>query len=188
MGSAPVQALTPVATDAARSPAAPGAARSGGKIADGSVTGIRMVLAVLMLGLVALISVEVILRFFFNLPLDSVTEIASLLFIWLSMLGAAAAVPLAAHMAVHPLDNRAGPVATVALRAVTTAAALAFGIFMTVSGNQFTASLAGQTLPVTGVSSMWEASAFPVCGVLMIVFTLIDAGRGIKQLLAHRTD
>lgn len=160
----------------------------GGKLTNSAVRGLEMLLGVLMLGLVGLISVEVILRYFVNLPLDSATEIASFLFVWLAMLGAAAAVPLGAHMAIHPLHKHVGPIVTVSVHAVTTIAALAFGAFLALSGYEFTTSLSDATLPVTGISSIWEAAAFPACGALMVIFTLLGAGRDIARHRACRRD
>jgi TRAP-type C4-dicarboxylate transport system permease small subunit len=186
MSSDSVPAVTPLVTDPAHELAAAERHPGGGKVAEGAVTGIRLLLGILMLALVGLISVEVILRYFLNLPLDSVTEVASFLFVWLAMLGAAAAVPLGAHMAVHPLRRYAGRIATTSVYAVTTIAALAFGAFLTLSGYRFTTSLSGETLPVTGVSSTWEAAAFPTGGALMLVFTLLGAGRDLRRLLARR--
>lgn len=187
MSSNSVPAVTPLITDVShelavtkRSP------DEGGKLTNSVVGAVRMLLGILMLGLVGLISVEVVLRYFLNLPLDSVTEIASFLFVWLVMLGAAAAVPLGAHMAIHPLHKLAGPVVTVGVRAVTTIAALAFGAFLALSGYEFTTSLSDATLPVTGISSIWEAAAFPASGALMVIFTLLGAGQDIRRHLASR--
>lgn len=175
-------AVTPLVTDPDHILPAPEQPRDeSGTLADHALKAVRVMLGILMLAMVALISIEVILRFFLNLPLDSVTEIASFLFVWLSMLGAAAAVPLGAHMAIHPLHNRVAPSVTAAAHITTTIAVLAFSIFLALSGYQFTASLTGETLPVTGVASAWEAAAFPASGALMVIFTLIDAVRDVRR-------
>lgn len=176
-------AVTPLVTDPADELGASARApRERGKLADQAVKGVRVLLGVLMLALVGLISVEVMLRYFLNLPLDSVTEVASFLFIWLAMLGAAAAVPLGAHMAIHPLRRHEGAIVKASVQGVMTLATLAFGVFLTVSGYQFATSLSDETLPVTGIQSIWEAAAFPVSGALMLGFTLLQAVRDLRRL------
>lgn len=137
-----------------------------------AVWGLRAVSAALMLAVVAFMNVEVLLRFFLNLPLAAVSEISTLLFFWLSMLGAALAVPAGAHMVVQPLRNRLGRVGCRALDAISTCSLLAVGAFLLVSGAEYTASVSGEIFPVMGMSPAWQAAAFPVSGGLVIFFTI----------------
>lgn len=133
---------------------------------------IRVMCGTIMLALVLLISLEVMLRFFFDLPIDWIVEVAVLLFVWMSMLGAAAAVPAAAHMALRPLSARLGPAGARLLSVFVSLLIVAFGLFLLVSGYGYVQSLNGEVMPVSGLPSAWGAADFPVAGALMMIFGL----------------
>lgn len=147
----------------------------------------RVLAGALMLVLVVLISLEVTLRYFFNAPLDWIDEIAVLLFIWMSALGAAAAVPAGVHMAVQPLANRAGPRIKAVLSCCVLAAQVAFGGFLVITGIGYARSCASQVLPVTGISVSWEAAALPALGALVVVFTLAGQVPQVRRVAAMLT-
>lgn len=130
-----------------------------------------------MIALVVLISLEVTLRFFFNAPLDWIGEVAILLFIWMSLLGAAAAVETGTHMALTPLAQRVSARTARTLDLFVTVAIVAFGSFLLVSGLQYTASVSQQVKTVTHIPVSWEAAAMPAAGALMIFFALNPARR-----------
>lgn len=127
-----------------------------------------------MIALVVLISLEVTLRFFFNAPLDWIGEVAILLFIWMSLLGAAAAVPAGAHMALTPLAGRVPSSTARALELFITASIVAFGIFLLISGIQYVGSVSNQVKTVTRIPMSWEAAALPVAGAWIIIFALFQ--------------
>lgn len=97
-----------------------------------------------MLALVLLISLEVFLRFALDFPLDWIVEIASLLFVWMSMLGAAAAVPMGAHMALRPWSNRLGRTGDLVLGTFVKLMVHGYGIFLLVTGIEYVRSVLGQ--------------------------------------------
>ncbi|MGH7709121.1 MAG: TRAP transporter small permease [Vulcanimicrobiaceae bacterium] len=130
-----------------------------------------------MIMLVILISLEVMLRFFFNAPLDWIGEVAVLLFIWMSMIGAAAAVPAGTHMVLAPLSGRVSPAASRVLNGFVTTSIVGFGIFLLISGLGNVASVSHQVLTVTRIPTAWEAAAFPVAGALFVAFALVPAVR-----------
>lgn len=132
----------------------------------------RVVSGTIMLGLTLLISLEVLLRFALNLPLDWIVEVASILFVWMSMLGAAAAVPVGALMALRPLSNRVSPRSARALAIFVSLMTVCYGGFLLITGIQYVQSVSGQVLPVTDFPSGLQAAAFPVAGALFIVFAL----------------
>jgi TRAP-type C4-dicarboxylate transport system permease small subunit len=148
----------------------------------------RTVVGVLMLVLVAIISAEVILRFFFDVPLASVSEVAVLVFVWLSMLGAAVAVPLGAHMAINPLTKRLSSRGAIYLGWAARGVILILGAILAVSGYEHTSTVFNEALPVTGLSSAWEVAAFPICGALIVIFTLLGAARDVSRLRGRRGD
>ncbi len=140
----------------------------------------RMMCGMIMLALVLLISLEVMLRFFFDLPIDWIVEIAVLLFVWMSMLGAAAAVPAAAHMALRPLSARLGPAGARLLSVFVSLLIVAFGLFLLVSGYGYVQSLNGEVMPVSGLPSAWGGADFPVAGALMMIFGLYQVFAALR--------
>lgn len=137
-----------------------------------TVGGIRWLSAALILAVVAVINIEVLLRFFLDLPLAAVSDVSTMIFFWLSALGAAVALPCGAHMVVQPLKNRMGSVGGRILDAISTCSMLGLGAFLLVDGVWYAASVANEVLPVLGVSSAWEAVALPVSGALVMFFTI----------------
>lgn len=125
-----------------------------------------------MILITALINVEVGFRFFLNLPLASISEIVSLLFPWVSLLGAAVAVQSGSHMALHLLRDRMTPGVRIGLRAFVTLMTVGFGLFLIVQGFTYSMMTRGELTNVLDVSRSWEIAAFPVSGILMVLYSL----------------
>lgn len=132
----------------------------------------RYVVGAIMIAVVALVNVEVALRFALNLPLDAISEIVLLLFPWLSLLGAAVAVGTGAHMALHLLDGRLTNRSKIAIRVFVDVAILVFGAFLIVQGINYVLLRQGEVTNVLTLSRSWEVLAFPVSGALIIAYTL----------------
>ena len=145
----------------------------GPRTAGATLTGLaRYVVGALLIVVTLLVNVEVALRFVINLPLDAISEVVLLLFPWLTMLGAAVALTVdGANVGLHLFSGRASPAWRRAIRIFTALAAAAFGIFLIVQGLQYTRLTSGELSNVLEIPRAWEIGAFPVAGVLFILYS-----------------
>jgi C4-dicarboxylate transporter DctQ subunit len=140
----------------------------------------ELIITVCMFGITLLTFFSAMSRYLFNLPVSGADEIASFLFLWAALFGAAAAfkynkhggVPLLADL----LSNGARRIADLLVLATTAA----FFLFLSYYTWQYLVQSyhVGQTSPATGVPS-WviNAGTFAaifLCGVRCIVAILRD--------------
>lgn len=152
-----------------------------GRSARGALTAApRYAVGLLLIVVTLLVNVEVALRFVFNLPLDAISELVLLLFPWLTLLGAAVAITIeGSNVALHLFSGRVSPGWRKAIRALIGIAAATFGVFMIVQGLRYTDMTSGELSNVLEIPRSWEIGAFPVAGVLFIVYS-------VQMLLALR--
>jgi TRAP-type C4-dicarboxylate transport system permease small subunit len=146
----------------------------------------RYAIGVLMIVIAILINIEVALRFFFNLPIDALSELILLLFPWLSLLGAAVAIDTAgANVTLQLLDPYLGQRARALVRAFVGLCAFVFSTFLVSQGWKYADMTSGELTNVLAISMSWDTAAFPVTGVLFALYSLwsvVKALRGREQV------
>ncbi|WP_198399073.1 TRAP transporter large permease [Caballeronia hypogeia] len=141
--------------------------------------------AVLVLAEVAVLFAGVVSRAVFHSPLVWSDELASILFIWLAMLGSVIALQRGAHMRMTALVGRMKPGPRAFLDVVAIAAPLAFLAVFTSSAYEFASEQAFITTPALEISDAWRAAAMPVgCALMGIVAMLRLARVGNWKLVA----
>jgi tripartite ATP-independent transporter DctM subunit len=135
--------------------------------------------AILVLTEIVVLLAGVIGRYVFHSPIIWSDELASILFLWLAMLGAVVAFRRAEHMRMTAVLGMLSPPMRAFLDVVAVAAALAF-LFMTIMpAIEFAEEEAFITTPALEIPNSWRAAALPVGIGLMIVIgllKLIEAG------------
>ncbi len=128
----------------------------------------------------ALVSIEIVIlligviaRFVFEAPLVWTDELASALFLWLAMLGAAIASRRAVHMRMTAIVSAVSAGSRAFLDAVTTVAGAAFLLFMLSPGYEYASDQAFITSPALSIPDVWRAAALPVGAGLMLAFALL---------------
>jgi tripartite ATP-independent transporter DctM subunit len=129
--------------------------------------------AVLVLVEIVVLLAGVIARFVFHAPLLWSDEFASILFLWLAMLGAVVALRRGEHMRMTALVGRLHPGKRALAEAVATAACLAFLAMVAWPSWEFAADEAAITTPALSISNAWRAAALPVGLVLMTAFAVL---------------
>jgi tripartite ATP-independent transporter DctM subunit len=141
-------------------------------------------LAALEWALAGLVAVETVLlfagvvaRYFLHIPLDWSDELASMLFLWMAMLGSVVALVRGSHMRMTAIAARASPSGRVfydVLAAVTAVVFLALAI-----GPAWTHALheAAITTPALEISALWRAAALPAGIGMMLLFGLLQLAR-----------
>src|SRR5271166_803214 len=128
----------------------------------------------------ALVAVEIVIlfagvvaRYAFDRPLVWSDELAAVLFLWLSMLGAVIAFRRDEHMRMTAVVGML-PVPTRALLdTFATGAALAFLLLIARPAYEYAREEAFITTPALEITNAWRAAALPVGTTLMAIFALL---------------
>jgi tripartite ATP-independent transporter DctM subunit len=128
----------------------------------------------------------VISRYVFNRPLTWSDELASILFLWLAMLGAVIALRRAEHMRLGFLVMRAPPALRAWMETLATTAVLVFVIAIILPAFDYVAFQSMITTPALGIADADRVAAIAVGSVLMLLIAttrLIERAR-LGQALA----
>lgn len=140
--------------------------------------------AVLVLAEVALILVSVIARSVFNTPLVWSDEIIGLMFLWLTMFGAANALRRQDHMRMTTLVSRLPPLWRARLNAIGVAAPALMLALLIGPACQYAANQWYVQTPALGLPDSFRAGAMPVGAGLMLLVCLLRLARyGWRELV-----
>ena len=138
---------------------------------------LEAITALLVVAEIVILFVGIVARYAFHSPLIWSDELASLLFLWLSMLGAVLALRRNQHMRMTALVNRAGPGLRQFFNDLALAAALAFLIAIFAASIDYVRNEAIVSIMSLNLSMAWRAAAMPVGVALMIVTALLRLER-----------
>ncbi len=143
--------------------------------------------ALLVLADIVVLFAGVVSRYVLHSPLLWSDELASILFLWLAMLGAVVALRRGEHMRMTALVSKAGPERRALLEAVATVACGAFLAMVAWPAWEYAADERAITTPALELSNLWRAAALPVGLGLMGLFTLLrllrQSGVALKPVL-----
>jgi tripartite ATP-independent transporter DctM subunit len=125
--------------------------------------------AVLVAVEIVVLLAGVISRYVLNRPLTWSDELASILFLWLAMLGAVIALRRGEHMRLAFLVSRAPPRAQAWIEPLAGAAVLAFVIAIVPSGFDYVASQQFITTPALEIVDSYRVAAIAVGAALMLL-------------------
>jgi len=111
----------------------------------------------------------VVTRYVFDAPLTWSDELASILFIWLSMLGAVLALDRDEHMCMTALVSRLPEHWRVWLRTVSALVVCVFVVFVIAPATSRTYDEMAITMPALEISAGFSAAAMPVGAFLMLL-------------------
>src|ERR1700742_3233059 len=115
----------------------------------------------------------VVSRYIMHAPLIWSDELASILFLWLAMLGAVVAFRRAEHMRMTAIVANAKPAMRAYLEVVATCAALAFLLLIIWPAYDYAYEESFITTPALQIPNTWRAAALPVGTCLMALFALL---------------
>jgi tripartite ATP-independent transporter DctM subunit len=141
--------------------------------------------AILVVAEIVVLFAGVVSRYVLHAPLIWSDELASMLFLWLAMLGAVVAFRRSEHMRMTALVAIAGPRLRAYLDMVAVCAALAFLILIVHPAYEYASDEGVITTPALQISNAWRAAALPVGTCLMALFALLRLARfGDLKLVA----
>lgn len=138
--------------------------------------------ALLVLADIGVLFAGVVSRYVLHDPLLWSDELASILFLWLAMLGSVVALRRGEHMRMTALVSKASSQRRALLEAVATVACGAFLAMVAWPAWEYAADEQAITTPALEISNLWRAAALPVGLGLMGVFTLLRLLRQADEL------
>lgn len=148
---------------------------------------VEIVAAVIVFTEIVLLGAGVTARYVFHAPLVWSDELASILFLWLSMLGAVIALRRGEHMRMTGLVARVSPGTRLVLEALAVTAAIAFLLLILPHALDYAEEENFIVTPALEISNAWRAAAIPVGMGLMLIaacFRLLRMGALKPVLLA----
>jgi tripartite ATP-independent transporter DctM subunit len=142
--------------------------------------------AILVVAEIVILFAGVIWRYLLREPLIWSDELASILFLWLAMLGAAVAFRRAEHMRMTAVVSSASPAMRAYLDVVATCAALAFLLLTIWPSYNYAYEESFITTPALQIPNIWRAIALPIGTCLMALFALLRLAQtgNFKTVLA----
>src|SRR5438874_895984 len=140
--------------------------------------------ALLVTAEIVILFAGVVARYGLHRPLIWSDELASILFLWLAMLGAAVAFRRTEHMRMTAVVANARPVMRAYLDLVATCAALAFLLLIAWPAYEYAFEESFITTPALQISNIWRAAALPVGIGLMVLVGRMDEGMSHLILLS----
>lgn len=134
---------------------------------------IEYVAALIVLAEIVVLFSGVVSRYVFHMPIVWSDELASMLFLWLSMLGAVVALRRGAHMRMTAIVSKLSPDRQVFVETLSVVASLAFLLLFLWPAWEYAQDEAFITTPALEISKLWHAVAIPLGCALMIVTALL---------------
>ena len=151
----------------------------------------RALRAIVEVAVAALVSAEIVIlltsvfaRYVLHTPLVWADELASILFLWLAMLGAAIAMHRSEHMRMTAATRSLSHRTKAALDALAAAAPLAFLALILPSAIAYMHEEVVIRTPALDISNAWRTAAIPVGIALMLVFATLQLIRSESAFLA----
>ncbi len=132
------------------------------KVERGLIRLVEVPAALLVLAEVVILFVGVVMRYFLHLPIVWSDELASVLFIWLAMLGSVIAFQRGDHMRMTALVGAVPPHWRAVLETLAVAAPLIFLAAVLHPSFEYAEDEMFVTLPGLDVPNTWKAAALPV--------------------------
>jgi tripartite ATP-independent transporter DctM subunit len=133
--------------------------------------------ALLVVAEIVILFAGVVSRYGLHSPLIWSDELASILFLWLAMLGAAVAFRRSEHMRMTAVVASAKPAMRAYLDVFATSAALAFLLLIVLPAYDYAYEESFITTPALQIPNIWRAAALPVGIALMAVFAFLRLAR-----------
>jgi tripartite ATP-independent transporter DctM subunit len=133
--------------------------------------------ALLVVTEIVILFAGVVARYILHSPLIWSDELASILFLWLAMLGSAVAFHRSEHMRMTAVVANARPGMRAYLDVVATCAALAFLVLIAWPSYEYAYEESFITTPALQISNVWRAAALPAGIALMALFAFLRLAR-----------
>ncbi|WP_394755099.1 TRAP transporter large permease subunit [Rhodoferax sp.] len=136
--------------------------------------------ALLVLADIVVLFAGVVARYAFHSPLLWSDELASILFLWLAMLGSVVALRRGEHMRMTAFVSVTSPARRALFELLAIAACLAFLAMVAWPAWSYAHEEMAITTPALEISNLWRAAALPVGIVLMGLFAVLHLIKAVS--------
>ena len=144
---------------------------------------LEKVCALLMAFMAVLLFIQVVARYLMSSPPEWTEEMARIVFVYVTYIGAAVAIARQAHLKIDLLPNAFPPRLRLMLRIGGLLAAIAFLSVVLYQSSLMLGRLSHQPLTSLPLSKSWFFAAVPVgCG-LMLLYEIVELGKQVRALL-----
>ncbi|PDT46622.1 ABC transporter permease [Sinorhizobium fredii] len=150
------------------------------RIETGLVRLIELSAAALVIVEVGVLSAGVLARYVWGEPLTWSDELASMLFLWLSMVGAVLAFHRGQHMRMSAIADAMAPTISAKLEVAALITCIAMCVLLLPKATTYAFHELPVVTPAMEVSVAWRSFGLPIGLSLMVVLGLIDAIRRMK--------
>ncbi|HIJ54903.1 MAG TPA: TRAP transporter small permease [Deltaproteobacteria bacterium] len=155
-------------------------------IEKGLNAGVRWLVILLMLAMTGMVFMQVVMRYVFNAPIGWAEELPRFAFVGISFLGAAALLRREKHIQVMVFFDRFPSALQWMARFISHIGALICIGFFFKGGVGITFDEWMQLAPASQFPMGWVYMVIPVSAFLMMICTLINLTRNIRELIAER--
>ncbi|HSE93302.1 MAG TPA: TRAP transporter small permease [Methylomirabilota bacterium] len=148
--------------------------------------GLALLGGLVLAAMTGAVFLQVVLRYALNTGLEGLDEVPRYLFVWLVMLGAAAAMYRGEHTALEFFRGRLPPRGQALVRVVTNGAAVALFLSLIHSSLVLVPNAQLQSSPGLGLPLGYVYAAVPVGSVLIILPLVGNVVRAVRELLWPR--
>ena len=137
---------------------------------------------VILIGFLALSTLQVVSRYVVNEPLVWTEELSANLLIWMTFLGATAIQRSDGHVRVELVEELFGPRVALTIFAIYDLAIIAFLIALVIGGWDLMNALEYEKTPALRIPIAWIISIVPMAGVVMIGYSVATMVRRLRRL------
>ena len=148
---------------------APAKPNSSSGFEEGLLRSVEVLAALILVVEIGVLFAGVVARYALSMPLTWSDELASILFVWLTMLGTAIAFQRNQHMRMTALVSRAQPALKNVLEMTGIAVPLIFMLLMIYPAVEYALDERVVITPALEISNAWRSSALPT-GILIMIF------------------
>jgi TRAP-type C4-dicarboxylate transport system permease small subunit len=135
---------------------------------------VRWIIIVLMLVMTVTVSLQIVFRYVFNVPLAWSEEMARFSFAWVSFFGASALMRVREHINVAVFVDRFPPRLRAVAVFLANICALIFAYYFLVGGIALTTNEWAQLAPAMQIPMGWVYVVIPISAVLMAIWIVIQ--------------
>jgi len=144
---------------------------------------VRWIVIVLMLVMTVTVSLQIVFRYVFNIPLGWSEEMARFSFVWVSFFGASALMRVREHVNVTVFVDNFPPRLRAVCVLVANLCALIFAYYFVVGGIALTTNEWAQLAPAMQIPMGWVYMVIPISAVLMAIWIMLQTIEAFGTLL-----
>jgi len=138
------------------------------------------------LALVVLIGLEVVFRYVVGHALSWPEEVVGLIFVWFTLIGVVLLTRSGEHIEFSFLMTRFGSLVGKVLGTFIQALIAVFALLMIVYGYSYATMFRFETTPAVGINTLWMNISFPLCGILVFFYAVLNMVRIFLTPHKHR--